>query len=256
MKRGRRPLPPPWRRPSRILWFVLAVIGACWLTLHMPESHVMRPKPEQNGTSAPTSRMHRPAPVSESMDADVGEDAVTSSGPTKMDTAAPRMKRHAPAHPGGKNLRQDENLRTPVRHRGHRCLPRRADGGAALAHGAGAGHGQAGPGWPGSPRSWALRCRPRSVPMRRPTAYWSAAMPTAYPHLRAHCGRHGEQLSGLRLALHPGHVSGCSEPSGFRGRSTSRRSSRAGSWSSSASCSGTAGMSPGTGIPPFPAFPR
>ena len=96
MKRGRRPLPPPWRRPSRILWFVLAVIGACWLTLHMPESHVMRPKPEQNGTSAPTSRMHRPAPVSESMDADVGEDAVTSSGPTKMDTAAPRMKRHAP----------------------------------------------------------------------------------------------------------------------------------------------------------------
>ena len=102
MKRGRRPLPPPWRRPSRILWFVLAVIGACWLTLHMPESHVMRPKPEQNGTSAPTSRMHRPAPVSESMDADVGEDAVTSSGPTKMDTAAPRMKRHAPLTPAEK----------------------------------------------------------------------------------------------------------------------------------------------------------
>ena len=75
--------------PSRILWFVLAVIGACWLTLHMPESHMMRQKPEQNGTSAPTSRMHRSAPVSESMDADVGEDAVTSSGPTKMDTAAP-----------------------------------------------------------------------------------------------------------------------------------------------------------------------
>ena len=102
MKRGRRPLPPPWRRPSRILWFVLAVIGACWLTLHMPESHMMRPKPEQNGTSAPTSRMHRPAPVSESMDADVGEDAVTSSGPTKMDTAAPRMKRHAPLTPAEK----------------------------------------------------------------------------------------------------------------------------------------------------------
>ena len=99
MKRGRRPLPPPWRRPSRILWFVLAVIGACWLTLHMPESHMMRQKPEQNGTSAPTSRMHRSAPVSESMDADVGEDAVTSSGPTKMDTAAPRMKRHAPLTP-------------------------------------------------------------------------------------------------------------------------------------------------------------
>ena len=102
MKRGRRPLPPPWRRPSRILWFVLAVIGACWLTLHMPESHMMRPKPEQNGTSAPTSRMHRPAPVSEAMDADVGEDAVTSSGPTKMDTAAPRMKRHAPLTPAEK----------------------------------------------------------------------------------------------------------------------------------------------------------
>ena len=102
MKRGRRPLPPPWRRPSRILWFVLAVIGACWLTLHMPESHMMRPKPEQNGTGAPTSRMHRPAPVSEAMDADVGEDAMTSSGPTKMDTAAPRMKRHAPLTPAEK----------------------------------------------------------------------------------------------------------------------------------------------------------
>ena len=62
----------------------------------------MRPKPEQNGTSAPTSRMHRSAPVSESMDADVGEDAVTSSGPTKMDTAAPRMKRHAPLTPAEK----------------------------------------------------------------------------------------------------------------------------------------------------------
>ena len=104
MKRGRRPLPPPWRRPSRILWFVLAVIGACWLTLHMPESHMMRQKPEQNGTSAPTSRMHRSAPVSESMDADVGEDAVTSSGPTKMDTAAPRMKRHAPLTPTEKTF--------------------------------------------------------------------------------------------------------------------------------------------------------
>ena len=102
MKRGRRPLPPPWKRPSRILWFVLAVIGACWLTLHMPESHMMRQKPEQNGTSAPTSRMHRSAPVSEAMDADVGEDAVTSSGPTKMDTAAPRMKRHAPLTPAEK----------------------------------------------------------------------------------------------------------------------------------------------------------
>ena len=54
--------------------------------------------------------MHRSAPVSESMDADVGEDAVTSSGPTKMDTAAPRMKRHAPLTPAEKNLRQDENL--------------------------------------------------------------------------------------------------------------------------------------------------
>ncbi|MFQ9491307.1 MAG: hypothetical protein ACLR0N_10570 [Bilophila wadsworthia] len=43
---------------------------------------------------------------------------------------------------------------------------------------------------------------------------------------------------------------------GLPGRSTSRCSSRAGSSSFSASCSGTAGMSPGTGIPPFPAFPR
>ena len=63
---------------------------------------MMRPKPEQNGTGAPTSRMHRPAPVSEAMDADVGEDAMTSSGPTKMDTAAPRMKRHAPLTPAEK----------------------------------------------------------------------------------------------------------------------------------------------------------
>ena len=46
-------------------------------------------------------------------------------------------------------------LGTPVRHRGHRCLPRRADGGAALAHGAGAGHGQAGPDGP-APRDHGL----------------------------------------------------------------------------------------------------
>ena len=65
MNAGRRPFRLRGGARSRILWFVLAVIGACWLTLHMPESHVMRPKPEQNGTSAPTSRMHRPAPVSE-----------------------------------------------------------------------------------------------------------------------------------------------------------------------------------------------
>lgn len=68
----------------------------------MPESHVMRPKPGQNGTNAPTGRMHRPVSASESTDADVGEDAVTSSGSTKMDTAAPRMKRHAPLTPAEK----------------------------------------------------------------------------------------------------------------------------------------------------------
>ena len=105
MKRGRRPLPPPWKRPSRILWFVLAVIGACWLTLHMPESHMMRPKPEQNGTSAPAPRMHRPAPIaSEDMDAEAGED-VTAPSQTATDgteAAAPRMKRHTPLTPAEK----------------------------------------------------------------------------------------------------------------------------------------------------------
>ena len=105
MKRGRRPLPPPWKRPSRILWFVLAVIGACWLTLHMPESHMMRPKTSQNGTSAPADRMHRPAPaVSEDMDADAGEDVTAPSKPTTDGTeaAAPRMKRHTQLTPAEK----------------------------------------------------------------------------------------------------------------------------------------------------------
>lgn len=105
MKRGRRPLPPPWRRPSRVLWFVLAVIGACWLTLHMPESHMMRPKTEPSSTDAPASRMHRPAPaVSEDMDADAGEDIAAPSVPAAngTDAAAPRMKRHAPLTPAEK----------------------------------------------------------------------------------------------------------------------------------------------------------
>lgn len=37
MKRGRRI--PPWRQPVRLLWFVLALGLACWLTLHMPRAH-------------------------------------------------------------------------------------------------------------------------------------------------------------------------------------------------------------------------
>ena len=45
MKR-RSPKPPPWRRPSRIVWFVLAVVGSCWLILHMPaESHRQKTAP-------------------------------------------------------------------------------------------------------------------------------------------------------------------------------------------------------------------
>ena len=35
MKR-RSSKPPPWKRPSRIVWFVLAIVGSCWFILHMP----------------------------------------------------------------------------------------------------------------------------------------------------------------------------------------------------------------------------
>lgn len=105
MKRGRRPLPPPWRRPSRVLWFVLAVIGACWLTLHMPESRMARHKAEPAGIDAPTSRAHRPAPVSETMEADAGEASLAAPSVPPADGAdapAPRMKRHTPPTPAGK----------------------------------------------------------------------------------------------------------------------------------------------------------
>lgn len=34
---NRRKTPPPWKRPSRMAWFILALVGSCWLILHMPE---------------------------------------------------------------------------------------------------------------------------------------------------------------------------------------------------------------------------
>lgn len=32
---------PPWKRPGHVLWFLLALCAAGWLTLHMPASHRM-----------------------------------------------------------------------------------------------------------------------------------------------------------------------------------------------------------------------
>lgn len=42
MKPKRRSSLPPWKRPSRIAWFILAVAGTCWLILHMPEPRLER----------------------------------------------------------------------------------------------------------------------------------------------------------------------------------------------------------------------
>lgn len=181
---------------------------------------------------------------------------MTSSGPTKMDTAAPRMKRHAPLTPAEKIFAKMKTFGRLFAIVGIAAFLGGLMGGAALAHGAGAGHGQAGPDGP-APRDRGpcdadralFQCGGQQHTGQQPCR-------RAYPHLGAHCGRHGEQLSGLRLALHPGHVSGARShrASGgalLRGAVLGRVHRH-----SPACCSGTAGMSPGTGIRPFPAFPR
>jgi len=56
MKAKRRPPPPPWERPSRVLWFILALIGASWLTIHMPASQ-SRMASRMSRSPMPTSSM-------------------------------------------------------------------------------------------------------------------------------------------------------------------------------------------------------
>lgn len=46
---------PPWRRPSRLLWFFLAVMGSCWLILHMPETSISRNQRQQIPSPSETS---------------------------------------------------------------------------------------------------------------------------------------------------------------------------------------------------------
>ncbi len=59
--KGRSSPPPPWKRPSRIAWFLLALVGSCWLVLHMP-AHSRGMKAE-------------PASTEQSIDASQDEDA-------------------------------------------------------------------------------------------------------------------------------------------------------------------------------------
>lgn len=86
----RRPSPPPWTRPSRLLWCALALLGAGWLTLHMPETH-MRP-------TAPLSAQLGPAQRPALLDDDA-EPAMRDSvqGSVQTPAADVRHTRRAPA---------------------------------------------------------------------------------------------------------------------------------------------------------------
>ena len=81
----RRTPPPPWKRPSRLLWFALAVAGSCWLILHMP---------------ADSRRMRAAPPVSAALDAHAdapepsGASASRRAGPAPQ--ATPDARRAAP----------------------------------------------------------------------------------------------------------------------------------------------------------------
>lgn len=49
----RRPSPPPWTRPGRLLWLALALAASGWLILHMPASRTARPAASPAVTQAP-----------------------------------------------------------------------------------------------------------------------------------------------------------------------------------------------------------
>ncbi len=84
----RRPPPPPWKRPSRIAWLVLALAGSCWLILHMPVD--------------PRHMKARPTPTEEISDA-ADDDAPRSTslpGVVTPARAAPGASSATPAATG------------------------------------------------------------------------------------------------------------------------------------------------------------
>lgn len=75
MKASRRSVP-PWRRPSRVVWFVLSLTAACWLTLHMPHSRLT-----QAFTQAPAAQeLTQEKPLSSPTATDDEEDAPKMTG--------------------------------------------------------------------------------------------------------------------------------------------------------------------------------
>ena len=88
----RRTPPPPWKRPSRLLWFALAVAGSCWLILHMP---------------ADARRMRAAPPVSAALDARA--DAPESSGASASRRAGPAPQ----ATPDARRAAPDVNPAAP-----------------------------------------------------------------------------------------------------------------------------------------------
>ena len=86
MKPKRSPLP-PWKRPSRVAWLVLAVVGACWLALHMPDSRPA-PRTERAGCGITVPTAEKAAPIVRS--APAGSGAPVETG---------HARRPAPDHP-------------------------------------------------------------------------------------------------------------------------------------------------------------
>ncbi len=47
---------PPWKRPSRVIWFVFSLCAACWLTVNMPPSSSMRSTTPSSSNTVVTER--------------------------------------------------------------------------------------------------------------------------------------------------------------------------------------------------------
>ncbi|MEI3479453.1 MAG: hypothetical protein V8Q84_10555 [Bilophila sp.] len=115
----RRPSPPPWTRPGRLLWLALALAASGWLILHMPASRTARPAASPTGTQAPATEApsrHIPAAshaVTEAPghallpDSGAGSHAATSpAAPQTPRAQVPAASTDAPASPRSEAARQ------------------------------------------------------------------------------------------------------------------------------------------------------
>ena len=111
-----------------------------------------------------------------------------------------------PGSPRGEARGQGEVLRTAVRHRGRRRVPRGAGGGPPVVSGAGAEHGHAHPPVPAARNRGTGHAHGPLLQRRRQRHSGEQPRRRGNQHLGPRRRGHGEQLSGLCFALHSDHV--------------------------------------------------